>query len=216
MPATLEIMDQTSINCVEDYLHLGLPRDAEAILLIEVDGMPESVEAEAATVSDICRSHEVQSLQVAADDREADVLWRARRAISPAISQVRPTKIGEDISVPRSAVPVMIRRIQHISRTYSLPIAIFGHAGDGNLHPNILTDRRDEEEMARVEQAIAAIFEAAVTLGGTLSGEHGVGLSKKPFLHLALEPEAVGLMESLKKAVDPRGVLNPGKVFGSD
>ena len=214
IPATLEIMDRTCIHCVEDYLRLGLPRDAEAILLIEVDGMPEAVEAEAALISRICRDRQVRSFQMAQDQREADALWKARRAISPAISQARPSKIGEDISVPRSAIPEMVREIQRISREYALPIAIFGHAGDGNLHPNILTDRRDPQEMERVEHAIAAIFEASVRLGGTLSGEHGVGLSKKPFLRLALSPETVKLMQDLKRAVDPQGILNPGKIFG--
>lgn len=214
-PTTLEIMDKTCINCVEDYLQLGLPRAAEAILLIEVDGMPEAVEAEAKVISTICREKNVRSFQMARDQKEADVLWKARRAVSPAISQVRRAKIGEDISVPRSAIPAMVREIQRISQEHALPIAIFGHAGDGNLHPNILADRRDPVEMERVEKAIAAIFEASVRLGGTLSGEHGIGLSKQSFLRLALSPEAIRLMENVKRAVDPRGILNPGKIFGS-
>jgi glycolate oxidase len=215
LPTTLEIMDKTSINCVEDYLHLGLPRDAEAFLLIEVDGMPAAVEAEAGVIAGICQGRRVQSFQMARDQTEADTLWRARRAVSPAISQVRRAKIGEDISVPRSAIPAMVREIQRISRQHDLPIAIFGHAGDGNLHPNILADRRNPTEMARVEHAIAAIFEASVSLRGTLSGEHGIGLSKQPFLRMALSPEAVRLMQDVKRAVDPKGILNPGKIFGS-
>ncbi len=214
-PTTLEIMDKTSINCVEDYLRLGLTRDAEAFLIIEVDGMPEAVEAEAGVISTICQEKRVRSFQTARDQKEADVLWKARRAVSPAISQVRRAKIGEDISVPRSALPAMVREIQKISQEHALPIAIFGHAGDGNLHPNILADRRDPVEMERVEKAIAAIFEAAVRLGGTLSGEHGIGLSKQPFLRLALSPEAITLMEDVKRAMDPQGILNPGKIFGS-
>jgi glycolate oxidase len=214
IPATLELMDQQSINCVEDYLKLGLPRDAEAILLIEVDGMPAAVEAEAEVIETICRQQGVRTFQRARDEKEADQLWRARRAISPAISQARPSKIGEDISVPRSAVPEMVREIQRISKEYALPIVIFGHAGDGNLHPNILTDRRDPVEMERVERAIEAIFKASVRLGGTLSGEHGIGLSKQPFLRLALSPEVVKLMQDVKRAVDPKNILNPGKIFG--
>jgi len=213
-PTTLEIMDKTCINCVEDYLQLGLPRDAEAFLIIEVDGMPQAVEAEAAVISTICQGKRIRSFQTARDQKEADTLWRARRAVSPAISQVKRAKIGEDISVPRSAIPAMVREIQKISREQDLPIAIFGHAGDGNLHPNILADRRDPVEMERVEKAIAAIFEASVKLGGTLSGEHGIGLSKQPFLRLALSPEAIQLMQDVKRALDPQGILNPGKIFG--
>jgi len=215
IPATLEIMDQQSINCVEDYLKLGLPRDAEAILLIESDGLPEAVEAEARVIATICQNHNVRSFQTARDQQEADGLWRARRAISPAISQARPRKIGEDISVPRRAIPDMVREIQRISRKHDLPIVIFGHAGDGNLHPNILADPRVSDEMERAEHAIADIFEAAVRLGGTLSGEHGIGLSKKPFVPLALTPATIKLMQDVKRAVDPKGILNPGKIFGA-
>ena len=214
-PTTLEIMDKTCINCVEDYLQLGLPRDAEAFLIIEVDGMPQAVEAEAGVITTICQGKRVRSFQTAQDQNEADTLWKARRAVSPAISLVRRGKIGEDISVPRSAIPAMVREIQKISQEQALPIAIFGHAGDGNLHPNILADRRDPVEMERVEKAIAAIFEASVRLGGTLSGEHGIGLSKQPFLRLALSPETIKLMQDVKRAMDPRGILNPGKIFGS-
>jgi glycolate oxidase len=213
IPATLEIMDQKSINCVEDYLKLGLPRDAEAILLIEVDGMPAAVEAEAEVIGRICREKGVRSFQAAKDKKEEESLWKARRSISPAISAARPSKIGEDISVPRSAIPAMVREIQRIAKEYNVPIVIFGHAGDGNLHPNILTDRRNHSEMERVEQAIAAIFEASVKLGGTLSGEHGIGLSKQPYMDLAVSKETVKLMVDIKRALDPKNILNPGKIW---
>ncbi len=213
IPATLEIMDQMSINCVEDYLKLGLPRDAEAILLIEVDGMPTAVEAESEVIGRICGEKGVRSFQTAKDKTEEDSLWKARRSISPAISAARPSKIGEDISVPRSAIPAMVREIQRIAKEYELPIVIFGHAGDGNLHPNILTDRRDHKEMERVERAIAAIFEASVRLGGTLSGEHGIGLSKQTYMDLAVSEETVKLMADIKRALDPKNILNPGKIW---
>ncbi|HEX7512579.1 MAG TPA: FAD-linked oxidase C-terminal domain-containing protein, partial [Candidatus Methylomirabilis sp.] len=116
-------------------------------------------------------------------------------------------------SVPRSAIPAMVREIQRIAKEFDLPIVIFGHAGDGNLHPNILTDRRDHKEMERVEQAIAAIFEASVRLGGTLSGEHGIGLSKQPYMNLAVSKQTVKLMVDIKRAVDPKNILNPGKIW---
>ncbi len=215
VPATLEIMDQKSVGYVEDYLHLGLSREAEAMLLIEVDGTPRAVEEEADAVGRICREKGA-SFAAAKDPTEAGNLWKARRAVSAAISRVRPSKIGEDICVPRSALPAAVRAIQDIGRRFELPICIFGHAGDGNLHPNILTDRRDPVEMERVEQAIRAIFEAAVGLGGTLSGEHGVGISKKPYLTIDLPAETIELMRTVKKALDPRGIMNPGKIFGGE
>lgn len=214
VPSTLELMDQQSINYVEDYLQLGLSRHAEAMLIIEVDGMKEAVEAESDQIAGICRQMNAESFNTARDRAEADRLWRARRAISPAISRVRPTKIGEDICVPRSAIPAMVREIQKISRRYGLPIVIFGHAGDGNLHPNILTDKRDPGEMTRANSAIHDLFEAAVRLGGTLSGEHGIGLTKKLFLDKDLSPVTIRLMERVKKTLDPMGILNPNKIFG--
>ena len=165
--------------------------------------MPAAVEAEAEVIGRICREKGVRSFQAAKDKKEEESLWKARRSISPAISAARPSKIGEDISVPRSAIPAMVREIQRIAKEYDLPIVIFGHAGDGNLHPNILTDRRDHKEMERVEQAIAAIFEASVKLGGTLSGEHGIGLSKLPYMDLAVSKQTVKLMADIKRALDP-------------
>lgn len=214
VPSTLELMDQKSINYVEDYLGLGLSRNVQAMLLIEVDGTEEAVAAEMNKIARICREMKAESFKTAADQSEAEQLRRARQAVSPAISRIRPTKIGEDICVPRDAIPAMVREIQKIGERYGLPIVIFGHAGDGNLHPNILTDKRDREEMSRVNRAIQDLFEAAVRLGGTLSGEHGIGLTKKPYLDMDLSPAAISLMGSIKRTLDPLGILNPNKIFG--
>jgi len=214
IPSTLELMDQKSINFVEDYLSLGLPREVEALLIIEVDGLPEAAGSEASTIAQVCRRMGVKDFTTARDSAGADRLWRARRAVSPAISRLRPTKIGEDICVPRNAIPAMVREIRKIEERFNLPIVIFGHAGDGNLHPNILTDKRDAREMERAGEAIRAIFEAAVKLGGTLSGEHGIGLAKMPYLSMDLSPTAINLMRAVKEAIDPAGILNPGKIFG--
>ncbi|MFZ5650966.1 MAG: FAD-binding oxidoreductase [Bacillota bacterium] len=214
VPSTLELMDQKSINYVEDFLGLGLSRHAEAMLLIEVDGMDEAVTAEMSRIARICREMNAESFTIARHGAEAEQLRRARQAVSPAISRVRPTKIGEDICVPRSAIPAMVREIQKIGERYGLPIVIFGHAGDGNLHPNILTDKRDHEEMLKVNRAIHDLFESAVRLGGTLSGEHGIGLTKKPYLKMDLSPETINLMGSIKRTLDPLGILNPNKIFG--
>jgi len=215
LPSTLEIVDETAIHCVEEYMNLGLDCTADAMLLVETDGDAASVEHEIERVAEICRQAGAKEVQVARNSAESDELWRARRSISPSLGRVRPNKLGEDIVVPRSAIPSMVARIKRISSKYDLPIVIFGHAGDGNLHPNILFDKRDAEESERVEAAVGDLFEAAVELGGTLSGEHGVGTLKRPYLEMALGPLAVEVMGGIKHALDPRGILNPGKVLPS-
>jgi glycolate oxidase len=213
LPSTLEIVDETAINCVEEYMHLGLDCTADAMLLVETDGHPESAAREIDVVAEVCRRGGAKEVQIARNVAESENLWRARRSISPSLGRVRPNKLGEDIVVPRSAIPSMVVRIKEISLQYDLPIVIFGHAGDGNLHPNILFDKRDPEEWERVEAAVADLFGAAVELGGTLSGEHGVGMLKRPYLEMALGPLAVEVMRGIKQAMDPKGILNPGKVL---
>jgi len=161
----------------------------------------------------VCRQGGASDVQIARTSAESDELWRARRSVSPSLGRVRPNKLGEDIVVPRAAIPEMVRRIKRISLKHDVPIVIFGHAGDGNLHPNILFDKRDEAELRRVEAAVAALFANAVDLGGTLSGEHGVGVLKQPYLEMALGPLAIEVMQGIKHAFDPKGILNPGKVL---
>jgi glycolate oxidase len=214
LPVTLEMMDRTTINVVEDYLQMGLPREAEALLLLEQDGADsETAQRGVEAMAAICRAHGAARVEVAADGAARDALWRARRAVSGALGRVRPNKLGEDIAVPRSAVPEMVRRVRAIADEVGLPIAVFGHAGDGNLHPNILFDRRIAGELERVEQAAAAIFRAALDLGGTLSGEHGIGSLKREFLQEDLGADAVALMRGIKAVFDPKGLLNPHKIF---
>jgi glycolate oxidase len=214
VPASLEFMDQTTLRCVEEYLQAGLPVHAGAVLLVEVDGNDQAaIGAETAKAAAICAQNHASEVKTAATASESAVLWAARRALSPSLARMRPNKVGEDICVPRSMIPEMVRRVQEIAAKYDLLIPIFGHAGDGNLHPNILFDRRNPEEMERVHAASGEIFAAAVALGGTLSGEHGIGLLKREFLHLGLQPEAIDLMKRLKQALDPHGIMNPGKIF---
>lgn len=213
VPATIELMDNTTIRTVEDYLHAGLPVEADAILLIDIDGEETTVARQSEEIVDICRDSGASQVQAAATVQESDQLWRARRAVSASLARARPTKLGEDIVVPRKMIPAMVKRIQEISRKYNLPIAIFGHAGDGNLHPNILFDIRAADEVARVHQASDELFAAAVELGGTLSGEHGIGLLKKEYMLSGPGPEAVTLMRQIKTTLDPLGLLNPGKVL---
>lgn len=213
VPLALEMMDQVTLRCVEEYLRAGLPTDHEALLLIDVDGDPGAVKEQVGLVAECCRAGGADA-RIAMTAAESQQLWRARRAVSSSFGRLRPNKLGEDISVPREAIPSMVRVVGEIACTYDLVIPLFGHIGDGNLHPNILCDLRDREEMARVAQAARAIFTAAIERGGTISGEHGIGLLKRDFLPESLDPAALTLMRRIKATADPHGRMNPGKVLG--
>jgi len=213
LPSTIEIMDNTTIRVVEEYLKMGLPVEAGAILIVEVDGREGSILPEIEQVGLVCQRSGASDVKVATTVEGCEALWKARRAVSPALGRLAPAKQGEDIAVPRSAIPEMVRRIGEIARKYDLIIPVFGHAGDGNLHPNLLFDTRDPEMMERVHQAASEIFTAAVELGGTLSGEHGIGLVKQPYIARRLSPQALALMRGIKAAFDPNGILNPGKML---
>jgi glycolate oxidase len=214
VPASLELMDQTAIACIEEAMHLGLMTDVEASLIIETDGPDEqTVLREVEIAGRICRDNGARSVKVAQNEEERAGLWKARRSISPSLARKAPNKLGEDITVPRSAIPEVVQRLRAISAKYGLPIVIFGHAGDGNLHPNILFDKRKQEEWGKVEQMTREIFGAALALGGTLSGEHGVGVLKRPYFEQALGPVSVEVQRRIKQALDPLNILNPGKMF---
>ncbi len=214
VPATLEFMDNFTIRTVEDYSHAGLPVDAQALLLIEVDGHPAMVAEDAAKVEEICRRHGATAIKVAQDAAQRDKVWAARRTALSALAKVKPTVVLEDATVPRSQIPAMMQAIQDIAKKYRLLIGTFGHAGDGNLHPTILTDKRNQEEWHRVEAAIDAIFDRALALGGTLSGEHGIGSAKSRFLIKETSPGTILYSKRLKAALDPKNILNPGKILG--
>ena len=213
IPCTLEFMDNFTIKAVEDYAKAGLPTDAEAILLIEVDGYEGQVLEEAAKVEEICKKHNASRIQVAKDEVEKNKVWEARRAALSALAKLKPTLVLEDATVPRSQIPAMVRGLHTVAEKYNLPIGTFGHAGDGNLHPTILCDRRDEKEWHRVEEAVDAIFDVALGLGGTLSGEHGIGIAKSGYMAREVGQNSMVYLNKIKKAVDPKGILNPGKVI---
>jgi glycolate oxidase len=214
VPVTLEFMDNFTIRAVEEYAHVGLPVDAAALLLIEVDGHPAQVEDEAALVEELCRRMGAMEIRVARDAKERDKVWEARRAALSALSRIKPTTVLEDATVPRSKVPAMIQSINEISREFNIVIGTFGHAGDGNLHPTILTDRRDKEEWTRVEKAVDAIFDRALALGGTLSGEHGIGIAKSKYMEKETGRATIVYSRRIKAALDPKNILNPGKIIG--
>ncbi|NHN29859.1 FAD-binding oxidoreductase [Paenibacillus agricola] len=213
LPSKMELMDQASILAVENYEPTGLPLNAEALILIELDGHPAAVSDEAMQVSAVCKEIGARDVRVPQTQTEMDEVWRARKLVSPAIARIKPTKISEDITVPRSQIPEMCRRLQEIRQKYQVHLVVFGHAGDGNLHPNIVCDKSDHEEMRRVEQAVTEIFETAVQLGGTLSGEHGIGTMKSPFMEMELGAVGLDMMKRIKQAWDPNNIMNPGKIF---
>jgi glycolate oxidase len=212
IPCTLEFLDRKTLQCVEDFAKVGLPRDAEAVLLIETDGHPSPVAEEAAKIEELARAHGATTITRAANAEEATRLATARRSAFSALARLRPTTILEDITVPRSKLGAMIRFVNEIATKHNLQIATFGHFGDGNLHPTILTDERDAAEMHRVEAALKDIFDHALALGGTITGEHGVGLAKKAFLKQQLGDSSYALLQQIKRTLDPEGLLNPGKV----
>ncbi|HIQ00964.1 MAG TPA: FAD-binding protein, partial [Anaerolineales bacterium] len=214
VPATLELMDETAIGCIEEAMGLGLPLDVEAMLIIETDGSDEeAVVREIEAVARICRENGARAVEVARSEEERAELWRARRSVSPSLARKAPNKLGEDITVPLSAIPEAIRRIKEISARYELPIVVFGHAGDGNIHPNILFDKRDPEQWAKIEPMVGEIFGVALELEGTLSGEHGVGTLKRPYMEQALGPVSLEVQRRIKQALDPLNIMNPGKVL---
>jgi glycolate oxidase len=213
IPCTLEFLDRTTIHCVEDYAKIGLPLDCAALLLMETDGHPAAVADEAARMEQICRARGCLEVRVARDEAEGNQLASARRSAFSALARVAPTTILEDATVPRSELAAMIRFVEAIAKKYKLRIGTFGHMGDGNLHPTFLTDERNKEEMRRVEEAFKEIFDEAIRLGGTITGEHGVGLAKKSFLPKFLGGAQMRVTRELRRVLDPKGILNPGKMF---
>jgi len=213
VPCTLEFLDRTTIKCVEDYAKVGLPLDCEALLLMETDGHSEAVAEEAARMEEIARANSALAVRVAKDEAEATRLATARRSAFSALARVSPTTILEDATVPRSELAGMIRFVAGIAKKYQLKIGTFGHMGDGNLHPTFLTNERNKPEMHRVEEAFNEIFDEAIRLGGTITGEHGVGVAKKSFLPKFAGDAQMRVMREFRRVLDPNGILNPGKMF---
>lgn len=214
VPATMELLDQVTLQVVEEYIHIGLPTDAKVMLLMQVDGNVEAeVELEAQKVVEQCKKNDCRDIKLAKDAKEADDLMTARRAALPALARVKPTTVLEDATVPRSRIPDMLARFEEIAEKYNLQIGTFGHAGDGNLHPTILTDARDEEEMKRVREAVDEIFASALELGGTLSGEHGIGIAKARFMEDQFGAAGMEVIRRVKEAFDPDYMFNPDHFF---
>lgn len=213
IPATLEILDNKTIRVVEDFMHVGLPVDAAAILLCTVDGNPIVVEDEAKRLQKVLADNNGE-VQLAKSPEHKEQLWTARRMALPCLAKLRPTTYVEDATVPRSKIPAFLMKVEEISKKHNVTIGTFGHAGDGNMHPTIVCDLRDEEEMKRVFAAMDEMFRGAVELGGTLSGEHGIGLGKLPWMEYQHGKAGMEAMKAVKRALDPNLILNPGKLLG--
>ena len=213
IPCTLEFLDRMTIGCVEDYAKIGLPRDCEALLLMETDGHPSAVADEAEQMLALARARGARDVRVARDDAEALQLASARRSAFSALARVRPTTILEDVTVPRDKLAEMVGFVAEVAKKHRLLVGTFGHMGDGNLHPTFLTDERNADEMARVHEALEEIVTKTLALGGTITGEHGVGLAKKAWLRRQVGENSHDLMREIKRAWDPRNLLNPGKIF---
>ena len=213
IPTTLEFMDGRTIDCVRQATGLEVPLAARALLIIEVDGDRDLLDKQAEKIAEIIRPLGVVETRIATTPAESEALWQIRRSVSASLRKVNPDKFNEDICVPRSKLPEMIRKIDAIAEKFAIPIVNFGHAGDGNIHVNIMIDKKVPGELEKAHAAIEEVFKGALELGGTMSGEHGVGIAKAPYIPLEITPEAAFYMKTLKKALDPNNILNPGKIF---
>jgi len=212
-PSMMEFLDNTTIRCVEEYTHIGLPVNSEAILLIEVDGRGSVVGEDADIIMNILKKNNSSFIKSAKDTLEANSLKTARRTAFSALARQRPTAILEDATVPRSELPLIIEKVKEAARKFDVTFGNFGHAGDGNIHPTCLTDERDSAEINRAHKAFEFIFNEAVKLGGTITGEHGTGLAKKQFLESVAGLPGLDMMKKIKAAMDENNILNPGKIF---
>ncbi len=213
IPTTLEFMDGRTIDCVRQATDLQVPEAARAVLIIEVDGDREFLAKQVAKISAIIQPLGVVETRTAKTPAESEALWQIRRSVSASLRKVNPDKFNEDICVPRSKVPEMIRKVDAISEKYGIPIVNFGHAGDGNIHVNVMIDKKVPGETEKAEKAIEEVFKGALALGGTMSGEHGVGIAKAPYIPLEITEKAADYMKAIKQALDPNNILNPGKIF---
>jgi glycolate oxidase len=211
VPRALELMDQRYVRNCENIYHLGLATDAAAMLIIEVDGFAETVDRQARIAREFCEKQGAFDIKLAQTEEEADRMWMARKLGSVALYRLSKTMVTEDATVPISKIPAMVRKIKEIEGKYNLTVYLLAHAGDGNMHPLLTYDPGNKEEAERVDNLVREIFEASIALGGTLTGEHGIGLAKKPFMYLEISPAELALWKNIKKSFDPNGIMNPGK-----
>lgn len=213
IPRTIEYMDNASIRCVERFLKTDHLKGAQALLLIEVDGKEHDMSVTAEQLKKICFNYGATDFTIAQTKEEAEDLWKARKAIPPSLFEYGPDKINEDIVVPRNKIPDVVKKIESLRQETGLQMVSFGHAGDGNIHFNIMLDKRNTEDLEKANSAVEVLFDYTIELGGTISGEHGIGTAKAPFISKEIGPNELNLMKRIKDLFDPNGILNPGKIF---
>lgn len=213
IPATLEFMDGSAIDCVRQAAPLDLPSACRAVLIIEVDGDRQLLDGQVRTICGIVQSLGVLEVRIAETFEESEAIWKVRRSVSPSLRRLNPHKFNEDIVVPRSRVPEMIRALETIADRYGVPIVNFGHAGDGNIHVNVMVNLEQPGMEELVRQALDEIFRTTVQLGGSVSGEHGIGTAKAPYIGMELDRATLDVMQAIKRALDPNNIMNPGKIF---
>lgn len=216
IPCALEFMDNASIEMIRNYSEAKLPHGAGAMLMVELDGQEAGMDAAVAAVSRAATNAGLISLVAATDQRDVDALWATRKALSPALRNIAPNKLNEDVVVPVSRIPELIDGLGALSREYGIPIVNFGHAGNGNIHVNLLYDTQDPQQERNALPCLSRVFDLVLALGGTLSGEHGIGLAKRDYMARAIDAPTLALMRAIKRDLDPKGILNPGKVLPPD
>jgi D-lactate dehydrogenase len=212
-PCALEFVDATAIEMIRDYSKVELPKGAGALLMVELDGSEAAMDAAVESVSTAARGDGLLNLAAARTREEAAELWATRKALSPALRNIAPNKLNEDVVVPVSRIPELIDGLEKLSREYRIPIVNFGHAGNGNIHVNLLYDTQNPEQEKNARPCLSRVFDLVLELGGTLSGEHGIGVEKRDFIDRAIDPVTLDLMRAIKRQFDPKGILNPDKVF---
>jgi len=213
IPTILEFMDRACLDCVREEMAIPIPPDAGAMLLMEVDGDAFVVEKQSRKIQEACEEGQALKFEKASTAEEAERLWEARREVSPSLYKLRPHKTSEDVVVPRSKLSELISHLDELGTKYGLPLPAFGHAGDGNIHVNIMHDKDNPRERENVSALVKELFERVLQMGGTITGEHGIGITKAPYLEMEIPKPGLELMGRIKKAFDPKGILNPGKIF---
>lgn len=216
IPCALEFIDGNAIDMIREYSTVTFPENAGALLMVEVDGTESQLDYSVEDIKSACQTESLLEFNVAETKEQVDALWATRKALSPALRNIAPKKINEDVVVPVSNIPVLIRGLEKLSKEYKTPIVNFGHAGNGNIHVNLLFNPDDEIQNKNAHCCLDAVFDLVLELDGTLSGEHGVGIEKRDYVDREIEPVTLALMKRIKKEFDPKGILNPGKMFPLD